>query len=84
MKMDNPRHIYRDGDARIENLEYTLANEEMRVILSEKAFQKYYGSVLEVLKQTLWKSTGRLRNHSIFLRHSSVSWIILRLKKICS
>lgn len=57
-EMDNPRHIYRDGDARIENLEYTLANEEMRVILSEKAFQKYYGSVLEVLKQTFMESTG--------------------------
>ena len=57
-EMDNPRHIYRDGDARIENLEYTLANEEMRVILFEKAFQKYYGSVLEVLKQTFMESTG--------------------------
>lgn len=57
-EMDDPRHIYRDGDARIENLKYTLANEEMRTILSEKVFQDYYGSVLEVLKQTFIESTG--------------------------
>lgn len=57
-EIDDPRHIYRDGDARIDNLEYTLANEEMRTILSEKDFQKYYKSVLEVLKQTFMESTG--------------------------
>ena len=57
-EMDDPRHIYRDGDARIDNLEYTLANEEMRTILSEKEFQKYYKSVLEVLKQTFMETSG--------------------------
>lgn len=57
-EMDDPKHIYRDGDARIENLDYTLANEEMRTILSEKDFQNYYKSVLEVLKQTFMESTG--------------------------
>lgn len=57
-EMDDPRHIYRDGDARIDNLEYTLANEEMRTILSEKNFQKYYKSVLEVLKQTFMETSG--------------------------
>lgn len=56
--LDDPKHIYRDGDARIENLEYTLANEDMRHLLSDKNFQEYYGLILEVLKNTFISSTG--------------------------
>ncbi|MBS7007945.1 CRISPR-associated helicase Cas3' [Anaerostipes sp.] len=68
-EMDDPRHIYRDGDARIENLEYTLANEEMREILLKKDFQKYYSPVLEVLKKTFISSAG---DHGITAFFNSV------------
>lgn len=63
-KLDDGRSIYR-GDVRIQP-EFTLENEEIQDVLTEKDFSRYYKRVLNVIKKNWNESTSEVGLEEFF------------------
>ena len=66
-KLDEGKSIYRKGEIRVEK-EFTLENEEMRKILNDKDFQKYYERILRILKQNYNEQVGDIGIRDFFAK----------------